>query len=220
MALTDKDAARTGLGRFIPNDDPSIPGLNPDLLCLPDLLPADFRSAMIGKWHLATPKGSGHPRDVADHPARCGFDVFRGTPGNLQKRGQSYSKFEWVMARKEALEGVSIKSSTDSYVTSFTTDEALNTIREFGAKPWLLWVGNHAPHRPIKVPPRHLIHNKDLKTRPELAKAKPWTWRLGAPVSIKRTSESVTPRANAKSESPVPDCRAASSAFASHRLVR
>jgi arylsulfatase A-like enzyme len=152
-AVTGRYPCRTGVGRFIPTNRERGEGLRTDLFCLPDLLPVGYRSAALGKWHLASTLRHSTLTGGVDHAVRCGFELHEGSEGNLGPSPRAY--WDWVLTRAHADpelpdERVPLRNA---YATTRTTDDALRAIHAFGEEPWLIWVAYNAPHSPLHRPP-------------------------------------------------------------------
>ncbi|MEZ4235921.1 MAG: sulfatase-like hydrolase/transferase [Myxococcota bacterium] len=149
--LTGRTGRRTGVGGVLqveeagelPLDEVTLPRL------LREAAPTPWATAALGKWHLS---GYAAP-DGVDHPVRAGFDVFRGSMGNLYDvgvdDGQRHSYYHWDKVSDGAL------AVTERYATSDTVDDALALAAEL-PEPWLLYVAFNAPHRPLDPPPEAL----------------------------------------------------------------
>jgi arylsulfatase A-like enzyme len=112
---------------------------------LPELLPPEYRSAAVGKWHMGSLKVSGWL-----HPLLQGFEHFRGSMTIFDaSTGDSYSDFTKV------IDGTSFVPTTN-YATTDQVDDALDLIDGWGAEPWFLWLAFHAPHAPFHKPPASL----------------------------------------------------------------
>ena len=157
--LTGRLPSRTGIGAVVMSDSPS-PGLSLDETLLPEALKAVGPdqsapgTALIGKWHLCG------LMDDNSHPLRSGFDVFTGTRSNLRPRKNPRAYFGMpriVNGRSRA---------KPAYMTTVTTDDALDAIQGFGEQPWFVVVSYHAAHFPLHAPPKEL-HSFDLKGDPQ-----------------------------------------------------
>jgi arylsulfatase A-like enzyme len=141
--LTGRQPFRHGVGETIGAGDPPLADAE---VALPEALaPAGYRTAALGKWHLAPP-------DVDDpwgHPITWGgFERHIGTRQNIG------DYFEWVRGDTDA--SGSVQQVVTTYATTQIVDDALDVIEGFGGQPWLLWVAFHAPHKPLHVPPAAL----------------------------------------------------------------
>jgi arylsulfatase A-like enzyme len=109
-----------------------------------EALPAAYRTAAVGKWHLGSQHISGPL-----HANLQGFEQFRGIlsviPGAF---GNGYVNWEKVT------DGVFSQST--KYVTTEQVDDALELIGSFGNEPWFLWLAFFAPHSPFHKPPANL----------------------------------------------------------------
>ncbi len=107
-----------------------------------DAATSDYKSAMIGKWHLG-----GGPSG----PNAAGIDHFAGIiSGGI---GDYYS---WPLV----VNGTSSTSAT--YATTELTDRAIDWIDD-QSDPWFVWLSYNAPHTPFHVPPASL-HSRTLST--------------------------------------------------------
>ncbi|MEM7253900.1 MAG: sulfatase-like hydrolase/transferase, partial [Pseudomonadota bacterium] len=103
---------------------------------------ANYRSAVIGKWHMGG-------RDASpNHPATVGIDYFAG---NLKASVDDY--YDWT----QTINGNS--SKTTAYHTTAITDLAIEWT-ERQRKPWFLWLAYAAPHAPFHLPPPGLHARK------------------------------------------------------------
>jgi arylsulfatase A-like enzyme len=95
----------------------------------PELLQkAGYKTAMIGKWHLAdTPRG---------------FDFYNILPGQ-----GVYTDPEFIENGK--------RKQRKGYVTDLITDDALAFLEGAGEGPWALVYQHKGPHRPFTPAPRH-----------------------------------------------------------------
>ncbi|MEM7102754.1 MAG: sulfatase-like hydrolase/transferase [Bacteroidota bacterium] len=98
-----------------------------------------YAAAAFGKWHLGN----------ANHPNNNGLDYFAGS---LFSGVDDYYHWERVV------NGVTDTSQT--YVTSYITDEAINWIDNH-TEPWIVWMAYNAPHGPIHLPPDSLYTRID-----------------------------------------------------------
>ncbi len=137
-ALSGRFGFRTGVGEAITS---GLAGLSTGEVILPEVLarapPGPYRSAVLGKWHLA---GSGQG---PDHPRASGFDLHAGALANL---GDYYG---W----SKAINGT--QHPWCRYATTDTADDALRVARRL-PEPWFLWVAFNASHKPFHAPPAHL----------------------------------------------------------------
>jgi len=154
-ALTGRYPHRVGVGRYIPAAKQGAEGLRTDLLCLPDVLPEAYRSAVIGKWHLGSTRRGATETGGIDHAVRCGFERHEGSAGNLGPGARSY--WDWALTRAFAdpERKDELVPLRNTYATTRTTDDALRAIADFGEAPWLVWVAYNAPHSPLHL---SLIH--------------------------------------------------------------
>lgn len=147
--LTGRHPFRTGIGDVIQGGDAHA--LDPAEWPLPRLIRlasgGRYRSAALGKWHLAS-LSQGAPL----HPLACGFDVHAGSLFNLP------DYFHW----SKSVQGEA--RPADVYATSDTANDALRAAAEL-PEPWFLWVAFNAPHKPLHAPPDEL-HSFALPPNP------------------------------------------------------
>ncbi len=157
--LTGRYGFRTGVGSVIRLKNKDA-GLSLDEVCLPEALKAGApgtKTAFLGKWHLA---GAEHG---PEHTVQQGFDYFRGTVGNIGRKGTGGAYWDY----KEVHDG-EIKRRKE-YATTAVTNDALATIERLGAEPWLVMVSYHAAHTPLHAPPKEL-RSTELKGAPRKSK--------------------------------------------------
>ncbi len=142
--LTGEYPHRYGVGNSIqftgcaPELTPPVDG---SYLHLPQLLRnAGYRTAALGKWHMAT-----QCNGAMQHPLLVGYETHRGSAANLP----DYFAWEkWVDGRSLGI--------TTTYATTDTANEAIDLIRLFGDDPWFVAACFNAPHLPFHVPPAEL----------------------------------------------------------------
>ncbi len=148
--LTGRYGRRTGVGDAIgPTSSWRMPH---EEITIPEMLaraPGRWRSAALGKWHLAGHDAPGWKRDALDQ----GFSTHRGAPDNLFTYGYglqdaSYDKYEKLVDGKLSVH--------TRYATTDTVNDAIAAIDSM-PEPWLTWVAFHGAHSPFHVPPDRLI---------------------------------------------------------------
>jgi arylsulfatase A-like enzyme len=117
--------------------NPELIGLPPDHPTLPSLLKAhNYRTALVGKWHLGYPPNFG--------PLLSGYDEFFG-PISGAVDYFSYLSFE---GSRDLMDG-NQPAQAQGYLTDVITDRACDFIsRQTDAKPFMLSVHYTAPHWP------------------------------------------------------------------------
>ena len=105
---------------------------------------ADYRTAIVGKWHL----GGANPE--LTEPNDFGVPYYAGI---LQGSLSDYE--DWTLTEQ----GQNTNSTV--YSTSKLTDLAINWIDEQAANPWFMWLAYNAPHTPFHLPPASL-HSSGL----------------------------------------------------------
>lgn len=111
-----------------------------------------YRTAALGKWHLANVIGFTSPKlfdaflsKTESHPNDMGFDYHAGHLFG----GLDYTNWP------KTTNGVS--AFTTTYATTDTADEAIAQIP--GTEPFFLWVAFNAPHNPWAEPPSSLLND-------------------------------------------------------------
>lgn len=158
--LTGRHGFRTGIGTSIPYDNTGSTigsggplGIPADEISLGWVARrAGYRTAAIGKWHLANITGGGQ-----DHPILMGFERHLGSIG-------VGSYFDWTKNVADENGHGSVQVST--YATTENVDDALATIEDFGGDPWFVWLSFTSIHTPYHVPPAALL---SAETQAELA---------------------------------------------------
>ncbi|MFZ5829292.1 MAG: sulfatase [Planctomycetota bacterium] len=125
---------------------------------------AGYATAYIGKWHM----------NEGSDEARPGFDYWASHKG----QGKYFDTEFNINGRREVLEG---------YYTERVTDLAIDWIGQERAEPFLLVLGQKAPHSPNEVEPRYADLYKDvnicypksafqLENKPEWIRQRIDTW--------------------------------------------
>ena len=130
------------------------PGLRSSEVTLPRLLkslPARYRTAAFGKWHL-----SDADNGQFDHPNLAGFDYFSGLPF-----GGPESFFAWRHVTNGRI------SQATGYVDSRSVDDALEWINGADGAPWFVWFSFINPHVPAHLPPKELLHSELSELDPD-----------------------------------------------------
>jgi arylsulfatase A-like enzyme len=160
--MTGQYSFRTGIGHWI---KPMDFGLATRFDALPEILPDQYRTAAVGKWHLGGASGCSPLICTGgqSHGHHTGFEFHEGSFYNLIEWGASgYNN--WVKTRSDA-SGSSATPMT-RYATTITVDDTLRTIEDFGDDPWFVWMAFNAPHSPWHEPPSHLYDGPPLGPNP------------------------------------------------------
>jgi arylsulfatase A-like enzyme len=156
--LTGRYGFRTGV-QFIcqPNNtlgvavsEPSIPRALKNQL--------NISSAAFGKWHTGRLDAAA-PQTAQDHPILMGFSRFVGGTNGAVSSYTSWSRYVNNLTLNERL------TTSTTYTTTDTVNEAVSWIKRNGNSNWLCWVALHAPHSPFHIPPSHL-HSATFSTPP------------------------------------------------------
>ncbi len=125
-------------------------GLNPKEITLAELLKQmDYKTALIGKWHL------GDQEEFL--PTRQGFDYYFGVPysndtdeGRFKLRGSSqiYDQPQIPLLRNETVIEQPVVQNT---LTQRYTSEAIKFIQDHKKGPFFLYYAHTMPHYPISV---------------------------------------------------------------------
>lgn len=125
-------------------------GLNPSEITIAELLKQkDYKTAIIGKWHLGD-----QPEFL---PTRQGFDYFYGVPysndtdaGRFKWRGnrQYYDQPDIPLMRNETVIEQPVVQNT---LTQRYTVEANKFIKENAQNPFFLYYAHTMPHHPISA---------------------------------------------------------------------
>jgi arylsulfatase A-like enzyme len=116
--------------------------LDPTQPTLPKaFIAAGYRTAAVGKWHLALQGG-----DPAAHALACGFESFEGVWGP----GEDYSAgaYKWWT-------DTATWTNPSTYLTTYTADRAISVLAGL-SEPFFLYVCFNAPHSPFHCPPAPL----------------------------------------------------------------
>jgi arylsulfatase A-like enzyme len=124
--------------------------------------PTPYKSAVIGKWHVA-----GATPDP-DHPQKLGVDFYSGFMS-----GGVRDYFNW-----EGIEqGKSFQSTT--YTTTHFTNKAIDWVKQ-QQQPWFLWLAYNAPHAPFHIPPRALHSRTQLSDQRQDIRSNPRPYYFAA----------------------------------------
>lgn len=166
--MTGRYQDRFGFSRnplLAPND--ITMGLPVSEETMADLLKkANYRTSVIGKWHLGTHK------DL--HPNKRGFDEFYGflDGGHRYFPGELVIESGEVRNQNDGYRTKLLQNSTHVEETEYLTDafsrEAVKFIRNNKDNPFFLYLAYNAPHTPLQATDRYLdrfAHIKDTKRK-------------------------------------------------------
>ncbi len=113
-------------------------GFHTDELTIPEVLKkADYKSLMVGKWHLGMNVEGSHPLDA-------GFDEYLGIPRNYDPQGRGDNNT--LYHNREVLEeNVECEILTKTY-----TDKVISFIQEQKNDPFFIYVSHHIVHNPLR----------------------------------------------------------------------
>lgn len=110
---------------------------------------AGYRTAAVGKWHLANRRAA----DARIHAMDQGFERTAVTLGNIydtvEPDGERHDYFHW----EELVDGEPIH--VDGYNTTAIVDHTIEAVRDLG-EPWFAYVAFNSAHDPWHVPPAEL----------------------------------------------------------------
>lgn len=120
--------------------------LAPRAVLLPQLLkPADYHTAIIGKWHLGI-----HSPNT---PTERGFDFFHGFLGDMMDDYWTHRRNGLNLMRRN-LEEVDPKGHATDVFTAWACEYLAE--RAKAGKPFFLYLAYNAPHDPVQPPPEWL----------------------------------------------------------------
>lgn len=146
--LTGRYSFRTGVGNVVTN----TMQLDTAEITIPKLLknanaPTKYAVANVGKWHLQAPMPANY-----NNPSKMGWDYYAGV-----FTGQPVSTYtNWAKVTN------GVASNSTNYLTTETTNDAINWLNQQNNKPFFLWLAFNSPHLPYHLPPDSLILNKTL----------------------------------------------------------
>lgn len=122
---------------------------------------AGYKTAILGKWHLA-----GYPKDFTQspmHPLECGFDYHYGTPGSndvpappgqIQNREcfDTCGKFTFQVPLIRGREVLELPVNQE-LITKRYTEEAVKWIESSKDGPFFLYLAHNMPHAPVFASP-------------------------------------------------------------------
>ncbi len=160
--LTGLYPFRTGVGHALDYED-ATHELDASFATLPGLLRGEYRTAVVGKWHLGIESGLGPA-----HPLELGFQHHYGSMSNLP----SYFSYE------KNIDGALAHSPI--YATTDSVDDAIGLIASFQdqghlqphhPRPWFVWLAFNAAHGPFEPPPPGLYTLEPAPGVPNLQRA-------------------------------------------------
>lgn len=116
--------------------------LRQDAITLPSMLKQkDYRTALIGKWHLGL--------EDENHPCKRGFDHFHGFLGDMMDDYYTHLRHQNNYMRKD-FETI----DPNGHATDLFTDWSMDFIRSQAQStdPFFLYLAYNAPHTPIQPP--------------------------------------------------------------------
>ena len=125
-------------------------GFDPSIPIFPSRLPADYRSMVIGKWHLGL--DDDYP-ELKWHALNRGFDEcykFMGRGGHdyFQLKGVKNDSYAPLYRNHERIR----KEDYRGYLTTRLTQEAISFIQRSEGEPFFLYLAYNAVHAPAQAP--------------------------------------------------------------------
>lgn len=122
-------------------------GIDPTIPIFPAMLPEDYVSMAVGKWHLGLDED--YP-DLKWHPVNRGFDESFNFMG---RGGHDYFSSGGVKSEEESpfYRGKE-RVSGSGYLTNRLTDEAVGFIERHSEQPFFLYLAYNAVHAPAQAP--------------------------------------------------------------------
>ena len=127
---------------------------------------ADYKSAIVGKWHMGT-----HP---VFHPLERGFDYFFGFlsgghnyfPDQLSLQDLSEVTKKWEWYRTKIIENRNTVETKD-YLTDELSDAAVGFIEKQSEanQHFMLYLAYNAPHTPLQATETYLSRFPDIKDK-------------------------------------------------------
>ncbi len=185
--LTGRHPFRTGIGEALVGA--TSPQLQASEFTLPDAFAANaalgYQLASFGKWHLNSgPMSDNTPRRIG------GWTYFAGSiPGAVT------DYYNWSKVTVGPVNNVPTASTSTTYATTDTVNDAITWIQARGTSPWFAWVGFNAPHTPFHIPPTnlHSYGSGALTNRQKFEAA-----AEALDMEVKRLLEALTPAVRAK----------------------
>ena len=146
--LTGRHPLRTGIGEALTGA--TSPQLQASEFTLPDAFAANaslgYQLASFGKWHLNSGAGTNNtPRTIG------GWTYFAGSI-----TGAVSDYYNWSKVTVGPVNNMPTTSTSTTYTTTDTVNDAVAWIQSRGTSPWFAWVGFNAPHTPFHIPPTNL----------------------------------------------------------------
>ncbi|MCK4997968.1 MAG: sulfatase [Anaerohalosphaera sp.] len=113
----------------------------------------EYRTALIGKWHLAGQRSTGYKSELL--PNGQGFDYFYGTPvHNGYSRVVDHKSFKTQLMRNSEMLKDALTQQDMDMLTQDYTREAVQFITENKDKPFFLYLAHNMPHVPLGASPK------------------------------------------------------------------
>ncbi len=125
-------------------------GFDPDLPIFPGLLPEEYTSSAIGKWHLGL--DDDYP-ELKWHAMNRGFDEcykFMGRGGHdyFELQGAKGDDYEPIYRNRDQIQ----VGDYEGYLTTRLTEEAVDFIGREKDAPFFLYLAYNAVHSPAQAP--------------------------------------------------------------------
>jgi arylsulfatase A-like enzyme len=135
-------------------------GFDPKLPIFPSMLPDEYTSMAIGKWHLGLDED--YP-ELKWHPISRGFDEsynFMGRGGHdyFESKGVNGDDYAPIYRNKTRIPA----DEYEGYTTTRFTEEAVDFIDRQKDNPFFLYLAYNAVHTPAQAPQKDIDHYKKL----------------------------------------------------------
>ncbi|MDP6526705.1 MAG: sulfatase [Kiritimatiellia bacterium] len=149
--MTGKYTPKHGVTNFIHSKTMKLK--HEEITIAEALKEAGYRTAHVGKWHLA-------PRGVKDYkdyyPTHHGFDINIGG-GHWGAPGSYFHPYQG----KKAVENIPPGGKKGDFLTDRLTDETLKIINNWKAEPFFVHLAYYAVHTPVMGKPELVKHFAD-----------------------------------------------------------
>lgn len=134
-------------------------GFDPELPIFPGLLPEEYTSTAIGKWHLGL--DNDYP-ELKWHAVSRGFDEsykFMGRGGHdyFELKGVNSDDYAPIYRNKDRV----APEDYEGYLTTRLTEEAVDFIGREKDNPFFLYLAYNAVHAPAQAPREDIDHYKN-----------------------------------------------------------
>ena len=133
-----------------------------DAVTLPSALKQkDYRTALIGKWHLGL--------EAENHPCKRGFDHFHGFLGDMMDDYYTHRRHN-INYMRHGFDTINPKGHATDLFTEWSMDFIRAQAQSF--EPFFLYLAYNAPHTPIQPPDEWIarVQEREPNISPQRAK--------------------------------------------------